>query len=309
MSSAASTPTRKRGRPPAAKVAMPASVDAFLDMLTAERGAAAHTRAAYARDLADLAASVRAPADTLTTEQLRGYLDGLAKRRMAPRTVARRLSALRQFYRFLVSEKRRDDDPSSSLDAPRRGRSLPKILDQDEVTRLLGPGIDARLSALLELAYGSGLRVSELAELPLAAVARDGRTLRVRGKGSKERLVPLSEPAKAALKTWLEKRRPRESGFLFPGDGREGHLTRQRIAQLLKARALSVGLDPARISPHVLRHAFATHLLDGGADLRAVQTLLGHADIGTTQIYTHVAGDRLKRVVDKHPLARRARKP
>ncbi|MDB5366369.1 MAG: recombinase XerD [Rhodospirillales bacterium] len=277
-------------------------------MLTAERGAAAHTRAAYSRDLADVAAMMRVPADTLTTEQLRTYLDGLAKRRLAPRTVARRLSALRQFYRFLVSEKRRDDDPSSSLDAPKRGRSLPKILDQDEVTRLLAPGIDARLSALLELAYGSGLRVSELAELPLAAVARDGRTLRVRGKGSKERLVPLSEPAKAALKTWLEKRRPRESSFLFPGDGSGGHLTRQRIAQLLKARALAVGLDPARISPHVLRHAFATHLLDGGADLRAVQTLLGHADIGTTQIYTHVAGERLKRVVDKHPLARRPRK-
>ncbi|WP_420241914.1 site-specific tyrosine recombinase XerD [Roseiterribacter gracilis] len=304
---ATTTPTRKRGRPKKPQPMLPASVDAFLDMMTAERGAAAHTRAAYLRDLADVAAVLRAPVETLTTEQLRTYLDGLAKRRMAPRTVARRLSALRQFYRFLVSEKRRDDDPSSSLDAPKRGLSLPKILDPDEVTRLLGDGIDSRLAALLELAYGSGLRVSELAEMPLAAVARDGRTLRVRGKGSKERLVPLSEPAKAALKIWLEKRRPRESSFLFPGDGKPGHLSRQRIAQLLKARALAVGLDPARISPHVLRHAFATHLLDGGADLRSVQTLLGHADIGTTQIYTHVAGDRLKRVVEKHPLAKKRR--
>jgi integrase/recombinase XerD len=298
----------KRGRPPAPKPALPASVDAFLDMLSAERGAAAHTRAAYARDLADVAAATGAAVDTLTTEQLRLYLDGLAGRRMAPRTVARRLSALRQFYRFLVSERRRADDPSAALDAPRRGRPLPKILDQDEVTRLLGDGIDDRLAALLELAYGSGLRVSELAGLKLAAVGRDGRTLRVRGKGSKERLVPLSELARAAIARWLEKRRPRESPFLFPSDGQEGHLTRQRIAQLLKQRALLVGLDPGRVSPHVLRHAFATHLLDGGADLRAVQTLLGHADIGTTQIYTHVAGDRLRRVVDKHPLARKARK-
>jgi integrase/recombinase XerD len=299
-------------------------VDAFLDMLPAERGAARNTSAAYAADLSDLAAFLAASAgepETATTDQLRAYFASLVA--ASPRTMARRLSAFRQFYKFLLSEGRRADDPSAALDGPKLGRSLPKVLSESDAGTLVEPSGEAhdamaegpqslRFAALIELLYGSGLRVSELVGLPLAAIARDRRTLIVRGKGGKDRVVPVSGPAQAALDAYLAVRpaflrQGKTSAFLFPSAGSSaGHLTRQRFAQMLKARAAARGLDPATISPHVLRHAFATHLLDHGADLRAVQKMLGHADIATTEIYTHVAQERLQRVVrSHHPLARK----
>jgi integrase/recombinase XerD len=294
-------------------------VEAFLEMLAAERGARPLTLAAYRGDLADVARFLGADAalESAATDDLRRYLARLARARMTPRTAARRLSALRQFYRFLVLEGVRRDDPTSGIDAPRLGRPLPKILAEDEADALIaaaqrghGPE-NKRLLAMLELLYGAGLRVSELVGLPLAAAQRDPRLLIVRGKGGKERMVPLGEPARAALAAYLEIRArflaPRKaSPFLFPSRGREGHLTRRRCAQLLKALALEAGLDPAKLSPHVLRHAFASHLVDRGADLRSVQEMLGHADIATTQIYTHVQSERLQRLVaEHHPLARK----
>jgi integrase/recombinase XerD len=295
-------------------------VEAFLEMLAAERGAARLTLEAYHGDLTEAAGSLGATAiERATTEDLRRYLAGLERRRLAPRTAARRLSALRQFFRFLVVDGRRADDPTAALDAPRLGRALPKLVSAAEAAQLLAAarrraGAEGvRLVALLELLYGAGLRVSELVGLPLAAVRGDRRTLIVRGKGEKERLVPLGEPARAALVAYLEVRPAflragAASRHLFPSRGAEGHLTRRRCGQLLTALALEVGLDPSRLSPHVLRHAFATHLLEGGADLRSVQVMLGHSDIATTQIYTHVAGERLQQLVrEHHPLARKKR--
>ena len=307
-------------------MAAPPDLDAFLDMLAAERNAALNTLYAYRRDLEDASASLARDGvalDAAGTEDLRRYLDHLSGSGAAPRTVARRLSALRQFYRFLCSEGRRVDDPASALDSPARGRTLPKLLDEAEITALLdqaakveGPE-GVRLVTLLEVLYATGLRVSELVELPLTALPRDGRCLIVRGKGGKERMAPLSAPARAALARWLAVR----SAFVPPGGGRaarflfpspsaaEGHLTRQRLGQMLKDLALAANLDPDRLSPHVLRHAFATHLLDHGADLRSVQMMLGHADISTTQIYTHVTTDRLKRTIaDHHPLGGRPKR-
>lgn len=294
-------------------------VESFLEMLAAERGAARLTIAAYRNDLGDfagfLAASGR-PVEAGSTEDLRRYVAGLARAGMAPRTTARRLSALRQFHKFLVSEGIRADDPTSTLDAPRLGRPLPKILGQAEVSALieaarqLDGAEGARLVCLLELLYATGLRVSELVALPLARL-RDERVLVVRGKGGKERLVPLSEPARAALAAYgavrgAFLREGETSRWLFPSRGDSGYLTRRRCGQLLKELAIKAGIDPARVSPHVLRHAFASHLLDGGADLRSVQQMLGHADIATTQIYTHVLGDKLRKLVETHhPLARR----
>ena len=241
----------------------------------------------------------------------------LSTRGLAAATAARRRSAVRQFYRFVLSEGWRADDPSRRLDAPKAGRSLPKVLSRDEIEGLLTAAAahdtagGVRLIALLELAYASGLRVSELLALKADAVRRDPAWLIVRGKGGKERLAPLNLSARAAVKAWLTvrdaARKPGapDSAWLFPSSAASGHLTPRRFAQLLDQAAIDAGIDPARVSPHVLRHAFATHLLEGGADLRIVQTLLGHADIGTTQIYTHVATDRLSEVVrTKHPLAR-----
>lgn len=316
-----------RGRKPKPRAPLSPGVDAFLDMLVGERGVAANTSAAYAADLADLSANLHpaglAPEDA-TTDQLRAYFAKLHDRDTAPRTVGRRLSAFRQFYRFLLSEGRRQDDPSSALDAPKLGRPLPKLLSENEVGELIAPIADGitgkiptdpqalRFALLIELLYGSGLRVSELVGLPLSALGRDGRILAVRGKGGKDRLVPVSEPARTALAGYLAIRRVFTAGggpspWLFPSrSSRLGYLTRQRFAQLLKERAAAAGLDSTKVSPHVLRHAFATHLLDHGADLRAVQKMLGHADIATTEIYTHVAGERLQRVVrSHHPLSRR----
>jgi integrase/recombinase XerD len=301
---------------------MPVSrrLGAFLEMLAAERGAARLTLAAYRNDLLDLAGFLAGRGQGLESADsaaLHDYLTAAATRRLAPRTLARRLSAMRQFYRFLLSDGARTDDPTSGLDSPRLGRPLPKVLSEAEVERLIAtaaawPGEEGvRLRCLLELLYASGLRVSELVGLPLAAAQRDPRLMLVRGKGGKERIVPLSPPARQALAAWLEYRsrslpKTRPSRWLFPSRGAEGHLTRQRCGQLLKELALAAGLDPARLSPHVLRHAFASHLLDHGADLRSVQQMLGHADIATTQIYTHVQGERLRRLVETaHPLARR----
>ena len=299
-------------------------VERFLEMLMAERNAAPNTRDAYERDLSDLAgflARRRVLPGEAGTEQLRDYLASLTRAGMAPRSQARHLSALRQFYKFLVAEELRPDDPTAALDAPRLGRPLPKLLDEQEVGRLIEAarampaGAErSRLVLLLELLYGAGLRVSELVGLPLAAVLRQARVLVLRGKGGKERMVPLGEPVRAALADYLAQRpfflvKAKPSPWLFASRGAKGHLTRQRLTQLLKTLAPAAGIDPGRLSPHVLRHAFATHLLDHGADLRSVQKMLGHADIATTQIYTHVSGDRLTKLVESHhPLAGKSRR-
>ena len=307
---------RRRGKHRAA----PASrhIEAFLEMLAAERGAAKLTLDAYQRDLWDASEAFGAtPLEAAATADLRRYLARLARRALAPSTQARRLSALRQFFRFLVIDGVRADDPTAALDAPRARRPLPKLVSESEAAELIEAASSydgaegARLVCLIELLYGAGLRVSELVSLPIAAAMRDPRFLIVRGKGGKERLVPLGEPARRALEAYLAQRgrflRPGEtSRYLFPSRGAEGHLTRRRAAQLLKDVAVTAGIDPSRLSPHVLRHAFASHMLAGGADLRSLQEMLGHADIATTQIYTHVQAERLQQLVkDHHPLARK----
>ena len=249
---------------------------------------------------------------------MEAYLGELGRRGLSPATAARRRAALRQFHRFALGEGWIAQDPSRRLEAPRKGRPLPKVVSRQEVERLIAaagegaPAEGARLACAVELLYASGLRVSELTSLTLAQVTRDPAFLIVRGKGGKERLAPLNDAARAAVAAWLPHRaaalpKGRSSPWLFPSHGRSGRLTPRRFAQLLDAAAARAGIDPARVSPHVLRHAFATHLLEGGADLRVVQKLLGHADIATTQIYTHVAQDRLRATVERaHPLARRA---
>jgi len=295
-------------------------------MLTAERGAAAHTVEAYTRDLADFLAFLAAKgktAKTATADHIRAYLAGLARKGLAPTSRARKLSAIRQFFRFLLGEGLRSGDPCSAIDSPRLGRPLPKILSLAEVETLLQTAKDAsenaeegigrrralRLYAALETLYATGLRVSELIGLPRNVLTADDRVLTVKGKGGRERLVPLNETAQGALQAHLaavradEREGKRVSAWLFPSSGGE-HLTRQRFGQELKALATAAGIEPARVSPHVLRHAFASHLLERGADLRTVQQLLGHADISTTQIYTHVIEERLRRLVEEHhPLA------
>lgn len=295
---------------------MTPQIEAFLEMMAVERDASPHTLSAYARDLTDAETSTGGlmKADA---EALEAWFADLSRRGLSAATAARRRSAARQFYRFALAEGWRTDDPSRRLDAPKQGRPLPKVLSREEIDRLLeaagrrDAAAGLRLVALVELAYASGLRVSELLALKVDAVRRDPAYLIVRGKGGKERLAPLNAAARTAVKAWLiardAKRRPEtpDSPWLFPSSGRSGHLTPRRFAQLLDEAALAADVDPARVSPHVLRHAFATHLLEGGADLRVVQTLLGHADIATTQIYTHVATDRLAQVVQRnHPLGR-----
>lgn len=309
-----------RSKAPPARVTAPPELDAFLAMLVAERNAAAHTRAAYTRDLTDAQHFLSKRRRTLgnaSTNDLHAYLQSLAD--LSAATQARRLSALRQFYQFLCSENGRAEDPTRELSAPKRGRSLPKYLSPAEAVALCDaaaalPGPEgARLRALIELLYASGLRVSELVALPFNAFT-SAPLLRVKGKGGKERMVPLGSAARQALVDYSKVRGAFLSGeqkspFMFPSNrAHTGHLTRQRFFQLLREVGLSVGIAPARLSPHVLRHAFATHLLEGGADLRSVQQMLGHADIGTTQIYTHVAGNRLAATVAAHhPLAKRKR--
>jgi integrase/recombinase XerD len=300
-------------------------VELFLDMLAAERGAGANTLAAYRTDLDDLSSFLRAKRKDIagaTTDDLRGFIADLNERGFKPASLARRLSALRQLYRFLYAEGKRGDDPAAVLEGPKRGRTLPKVLSIAEVDALLKEAqrqsTDAtqtaavrlramRLMCLLEVVYATGLRVSELVALPAAAARRDQRMLVVRGKGGKERLVPLNQSAKKAMADYLalaaEAGRDKAAKWLFPSFGEQGHLTRQHFARELKALGAACGIAPARLSPHVLRHAFASHLLHNGADLRIVQTLLGHADISTTQIYTHVLEERLKTLVrDLHPL-------
>lgn len=292
-------------------------LDAFLDALVAEHNAAPNTRAAYLRDLTDAALYLKKRGSDLASandEDLAEYIRSLKD--YAVRTQARRLSSLRQFYKYLGSEHHRKDDPSRALSAPKFGRALPKYLSEAEVEKLLATaslirGEDGvRLKAMLELLYASGLRVSELVNLPLDCVQFNRGFVLVHGKGGKERMVPLGDPALKALKSWLSVRKQklsekRKSLFLFPSRDGTKALTRQRFFQLLKGLGAEAGIAAARLSPHVLRHAFATHLLEHGADLRSVQTMLGHADIATTQIYTHVATDRLHQTVARHhPLAK-----
>lgn len=302
-------------------------LEAFLEMLSAERGAAANTLAAYRRDIEDFGAFLAARKRGLAEaggEDVSAYLASLAAEGLATATQARRLSALRRFHRFLYGEGVRGDDPTALAEAPKKRRALPKILSAEEVLAMLTVAaaeagnterpparrlVAARLAALIEVAYATGLRVSELVGLTNAAARPDLAMLTVRGKGGKERIVPLSDRARAAIAAYVALRdaAPGAGGrWLFPADSESGHLTRQSFGRDLKWLASAAGVSPAKVSPHVLRHAFASHLLAGGADLRVVQALLGHADIATTEIYTHVLDERLKALVNEHhPLATR----
>jgi integrase/recombinase XerD len=301
-------------------------IDAFLEMMQAERGAARNTLEAYRRDLADFAAHMRAAGGNLInadTRAIRGYIAGRAEAGLATASRSRRLAAIRQLYRFLAAEEHIGEDPAAGLTGPKLERSLPRTLSVAEVDRLMETARrrtmtsvardrrrTLRLHCLLEMLYATGMRVTELVTLPRSVLDADRRMLTIRGKGGRERLVPLNRAALSALDAYLAEI---EDGmipalrtrWLFPSRGAEGHLTRQRLGQELKDLAQEAGLDPEQVSPHVLRHAFASHLLDRGADLRAVQQLLGHADISTTEIYTHVLEERLKKLVqDNHPLAK-----
>jgi integrase/recombinase XerD len=317
------------GKTPAAKSSDARLIGLFLDMLAAEQGASPNTLDAYRRDLTDfsdfLARGGHGFAGT-ETQGLRDYLADLDRRGFRSSSVARRLSAMRHLFRFLLNERIRSDDPAAILSGPKRGRGLPKVLSIADVDRLLTraktrsetPELTApqrlramRLYCLLEVLYATGLRVSELVTLPRAAARQDARMIVVRGKGNKERLVPLNAASRQAMADYLaamEALKPAKGAaspkWLFPSFGESGHLTRQHFARDLKELAAAAGLAPRLVSPHVLRHAFASHLLHNGADLRIVQTLLGHTDISTTQIYTHVVEERLKSLVrDLHPLA------
>ena len=296
-------------------------------MAAAERGLARNSLDAYRRDLACFAAHLAPSHVALAnadSESIRAFLAAQRRSGVAARTASRRLSCLRQFYRFLLTDGRRDDDPTAPVDSPALSRSLPGVLSEEEVDRLLAAacpqeeaeGLSSkreadglRLRAMIELLYGSGLRVSELVSLPLHAVSSETQSLLVRGKSDKERLVPLGAPARHALDAYIAVRERHLDGgspsrWLFPSRGASGHLTRHRLAQMLKSVARAAGIEPGRVSPHALRHAFASHLLAHGADLRAVQKMLGHADIATTEIYTHVLDERLRRLVEAgHPLA------
>ena len=306
-------------------------IESFLEMMSAERGAATNTLQSYERDLEDARSFLNERGVRLSDavpDDLRAYLGHLAKQGFAASSQARRLSALRQFFKFLYGEGLRGDDPTGILDAPKKGRSLPKTLSVDDVTRLIAraeaeamePGgnllLKRRLHVLVELLYATGLRVSELVSLPASVLAQTGRFLVVKGKGNKERMVPLSRAAVSALETYGEMLAadigddPAAGDFLFPAQSKEGYLPRQVFARDLKALAGRAGIRASTLSPHVLRHAFASHLLQNGADLRAVQELLGHSDISTTQIYTHVLEERLHQLVQTHhPLAKQAKKP
>jgi integrase/recombinase XerD len=296
-------------------------IEAFLEMMSAERGAGANTLAAYARDLADFSTYPKGGVAAASREDIRGYLAGLSAAGLAASSQARRLSALRQFFGFLYAEDIRKDNPTEAVEAPRTSRPLPKILSASDLEAMIaaaagdGDAEARRLTCIVEMLYAAGLRVSELAGLPLVAVKNKDGFILVKGKGGKERLAPLNASARAAIANYLDvraeflpkpPRRAHAERYLFCSRGADGFLTRQRLHQMLKNLAAKAGLDPAKVSPHVLRHAFATHLVEGGADLRSVQTLLGHADIATTEIYTHVAKDHLKKVMHKaHPLARK----
>ena len=291
-------------------------IEAFLEMMSAERGASPNTLDAYGRDLLEASGYLGNGLCSAKADDLSGWLQSLAKDGLAASTQARKLSSLKRFFRFLFEERDRTDDPTSKLDAPKVQRDIPDVLTREEVDQLLQAcAEDPRLTCLLELLYGAGLRVTELVSLRLGSLPRrrlgrwETREMIVRGKGGKERLCPLGAPALLALRNWLDIRDGEKHGmgsgdFLFPSRGKSGHLTRRRLAQMLETLALKAGLRPSRVHPHALRHAYATHLLQGGADLRSVQTLLGHADIATTQIYTHVLTDELAELLEtSHPLA------
>jgi len=306
-------------------------INLFLDMLAAEQGAGDNTLQAYRRDLTDFSEFLARSGQTFAatdTQKLRDYLADLDIRGFKSSSVARRLSAMRHLFRFMLNERVRKDDPAAILSGPKRGRGLPKVLSISDVDRMLTKAKDLtqeaeasalerlramRLYCLLEVLYATGLRVSELVSLPISASRRDARMIVVRGKGDKERLVPLNDASRQAMADYLAAIEALKSGkgknagaskWLFPSFGESGHLTRQHFARDLKELAGAAGLAPRLVSPHVLRHAFASHLLHNGADLRIVQTLLGHTDISTTQIYTHVVEERLKSLVrDLHPLA------
>ena len=298
-------------------------IDAFLEMMAVERAAARNTLSAYARDLDDaggfLAGRGRDLADA-SAEDIEAYFLALGQRGLSAATAARRRASVRGFYRFVLGEGWRADDPVRRVDAPKQGRPLPKVISRAEVDAIIAAAgeLDGaaglRLGCMIELLYASGLRISELLSLTLAAVARDPAYLIVKGKGGKERLAPLNAAARAAITAYLPVRPSffgkgrKDSPWLFPSRAAAGRLTARRFAQLLDQAARAAGVDPHKVSPHGLRHAFATHLLDGGADLRTVQKLLGHADIATTQIYTHVTEGRLRSVVEQaHPLSRTRR--
>jgi integrase/recombinase XerD len=300
-----------------------ARIEAFLEMMSAERGAANNTLDSYRRDLEDASSEIAGGLAGAGTSAIRAYLDGVAAQGFAATSQARKLSVLRQFFKFLYAEGLRGDDPTGTLDSPKKGRPLPKTMSEAETGRLLdraaAEAAEAssgkaeqvaalRLHALVEVLYATGLRVSELVSLPVTVALRDERFFVVRGKGDKERMVPLSGKARESMQAWLAMRGKlpafAESPFLFPAASDTGFLARQVFARDLKGLAARAGISAEKVSPHVLRHAFASHLLQNGADLRAVQQLLGHADISTTQIYTHVLEERLVRLVnDHHPLA------
>jgi integrase/recombinase XerD len=304
-------------------------IELFLEMMLAERAASRNSTDSYRRDLEGLQDFLgKKPLQSATRQELEAYLADLHQRGYASRSVARKLSCFRQFYHFLYTEKQREDDPAALIDSPRKERSLPKVMSVEQVDTLLQAAHsghrpeEVRMAAMIEVLYASGLRVSELIGLKLSAVLRGRQVVHpaakdiaeyliVKGKGGKERFVPLNPQAQQALADYIEIRphfmaEGETSAWLFPSGSKEGHITRQRFGQLLKELAVAAGLDFRQISPHTLRHSFATHLLGGGADLRVIQELLGHSDISTTQVYTHVQGEKLAELVSKHhPLSKR----
>lgn len=297
-------------------------IEAFLEMMSAERGAAPATLEAYARDLSDASEQLGGALCAASAADLSAYFNLLGRRGLAPSSAARRRSALRRFFRFLFEEGERRDNPTTQLTPPKTHRTAPDVLSREELDQLIRAcGKDTRLACLVELLYGAGLRASELVSLRIGELPRrrggrwQTRAITVRGKGGRDRLCPLGAPALDALAAWLavreaslpagEAARKRADPFVFPSRGKAGHLTRRRLGQLLDTLAVSAGIAPSKVHPHALRHAYATHLLQGGADLRSVQALLGHADIATTQIYTHVLTDELAELLETaHPLAR-----
>lgn len=296
-------------------------IEAFLEMMSAERGAAQNTLDAYARDLTDASGFLGGGLVKASPSQISAWMQDLSARGLAASTSARRLSAVKRFFRFLFEEGDRKDNPTSGLDGPKKHRDVPDVLSREEMSRLIDAcGEDLRLACLVECLYGAGLRVTELVTLKMGELPRRKgerwltSDIIVRGKGGKERLCPLGSPALQAIANWLDVRedslpkntlaRKRAEKFVFPSRGKDGHLTRRRLGQLLEELSVRAGIDVAKVHPHALRHAYATHLLQGGADLRSVQTLLGHADISTTQIYTHVLTDELAELLETaHPLA------
>ena len=292
-------------------------LESFLEMMSVERGSSLHTLGACRRDLTSFMSHLGDKKVTLSSEDdIRRYLRHLTHKQFSPRTVSRHISTLRQFFRFLLAEGLRTDDPTKTIDTPRQGRPLPRVLSEEDIQKILkaariGPRPHTtRRVALLEILYATGIRVSELVQLPLSTVARGQNSLRIMGKGAKERYVPLTNPACRAIEDWLPYRdffltnTSHSNPWLFPSSGQGGHLTRNGLAKILRETCIEAGVDVTSVSPHVIRHSFATHLIEHNADLRSVQKMLGHADIATTEVYTHVTQNRMKSLLfDSHPLA------